>query len=285
MDSDGFLCDLCSEIFDVEGDLIEHMFDDHDITNYVPTDYLMDNENSPESLIYIDDDDTNEDSESGRSDTDIQDADEEDIVIDLTTNNNNDDINGIKGNPVTSSSNPSPADGNDDIPSHLQNSSITEQEQGEVPVRRKRGRPPLPKQTYVCEHCDYKTMVKAVMKNHRLTHTLDCPYCPFKTIRENCLTEHIRTEHLDENGARRSVWMEDSGGCSWTQKNFLMAILANKNATLGFPVSPRSFSYLSQCLRQTIIRNTKSVEIAQTAFNFLNKMGLVDIKNNDVNCN
>ena len=280
MDSgDGFLCDLCSEIFDVEGDLIEHMFDDHEITNYVPTDYLMDNEDNPESLIDIDDDDSNEDSETDRNDTVKQD---EDIVIDLTTNNNNDEINDIEDNPVVaiSSSSPNQDNRNDAIPSSHQQIAY------EAPVKRKRGRPPLPKQTYVCEHCDFKTMVKSVMKNHRLIHTLDCPYCPFKTIRENCLTEHIQTEHLDENGEHKSVWRQDShGGSSWTQKDFLFADLANKNATVGFPVSPHSFSYLSKCLRPTIIRNTKNVEIAQAAFDFLNKMGLVNLKTDDVNCN
>ena len=280
MDSDGFLCDLCSEIFDVEGDLIEHMFDDHEITNYVPTDYLMDNENSPESCIEIDEDSSIEDSESDKNDKDKQDADE-DIVIDLTTNNNNDEISYIEDKTVFSN-------GNDAIPSQSSSASLTGQERviNEAPVKRKRGRPPLPKQTYVCEHCDYKTMVKSVMKNHRLTHTLDCPYCPFKTVRDNCLTEHIQTEHLDENGTQRSDWMQGNGGSSsWTQKNFLFLDLANKNATLGFPVSPHSFSYLSQCLRPTIIRNTKSVEISHAAFDFLNKMGLVNMKTDDVNCN
>ena len=274
MESDGFLCDLCSEIYEVESELIEHMFDDHEITNYVPTDYLMDNE-SPESFIEIDED--SEDGEVETKDLDIKDAD--DIVIDLTTNNNHDDNNAADIQVI--------GDGDEAVSSNLKNSNANDP--GEdvfvAPVKRKRGRPPLPKQTYFCEHCDYKTMIKSVMKTHKLIHTMDCPYCPFKTVRENCLTEHIRMEHLDENGAEKSLWMQGSGGSSWMVKDFLFADLANRNATVGFPVSPHSFSYLSQCLRPTIIRNTKNVEIAQSAFDFLKKMGLVNIKSDDVKCN
>merc|ERR1719397_1548959 len=57
-------------------------------------------------------------------------------------------------------------------------------------VRRK-----APKKLFFCDKYDYETDVKNCLKNHKLTHTHDCPYCHFKTVRPRILTEHMKTVH------------------------------------------------------------------------------------------
>ena len=157
-------------------------------------------------------------------------------------------------------------------------------------VRRK-----APRKLFFCDKCDYETDVKNCLKNHKLTHTHDCPYCHFKTVRPRILTEHMKTVHavvledtaeeaeltdpvaetiqsLDTNGNDKKI--------RWDYDPFILgdietsAVVAADD-TLG--AEPNlDFSYIENLSRPRLItRNDEDVILMSRAYNYLASLGLI----------
>jgi len=313
----GYLCDVCSEIFSLESELRNHVFDDHFLDNYVFTE-----ESADVSEVLV----TENESESEDSVEDIYNEDYiintniVDCVEETVVANNNEVEESDVCLPDVQEYRPEPADEDalPDIPDYrddaedvvearddpgakgkysVENLSINEyvelhsvmlkpvsgNHSGESnPGKKKRGRPQHPPRLYYCEHCDYKSKIKNCMRSHILTHTLDCPFCPFKTIpiRQNHLTRHINTHHLDQQGAVKTTFIETRDEFHWSRKEFLIVDISNKadpgaSAELG-----PEFSYLHQyqsSSRPSIImsRSSSEVKLVQSAHSYLTNIVVV----------
>lgn len=271
---DGYLCDLCSEIYRYGGELIDHMMEDHDRDNFVICEFSKSDNNN-----YISHDDKIEDEcvdslpdipyhlDNHEDDPDyIPDFEQKDTKLRKTPNHDasHEDREKlsikeiVERNSVLLSPNP----GND--------------RKASIPNTKKRGRKPHPPRLYYCENCDYKTKIKFSMKSHLLTHTLDCPFCPFKTVRQdNYLSQHIKKEHLDSKGALKKQWLTGDGdnNVPWHRRQFFMVDIAN-NPKLRSSDDPQ-FAYLRHIPdgRQRLVFKGSDVELAQSAHGFLSSNG------------
>jgi len=178
MNSEAYLCDICSEIYGHEEELSAHMLEDHNV-QYLP---LLEN---PIAVT--------DDNEAGELIVpDIQDLNS---MMEVTDE--------IDFRPFTSTGDPIPsAEFCLDVPVELA------AEQPEEPklapstsggkkktLRGKKGGGEM----HTCEFCSYTTQTKSCMTSHRLTHTLDCPFCQYKTIIPHRLTAHLRNKHFNNN--------------------------------------------------------------------------------------
>ena len=256
MHSEGYLCHLCSEIFAAPSELYQHARADHGLGESALDFPVSDEEGESGSgdlsaaCAIVD----NEEFEARDSDTSndlSQFRTEKDINVTLL--NGNEKLYEQKFDPLNNN-NPQ----NMKKPTNPTNIS-----------KKKRGRPseliidPLDPLTYLCQHCDFKTKIKSCIRAHRLTHTMDCPFCLFKTVRKNYLTEHIKAEHLDEQGCLKGPKEEAS-------INFFAAELASSPSPLLATAQDPGFSYLRPVLRPSIITNHHDVRIVDAALKYLN---------------
>lgn len=257
MHSEGYLCHLCSEIFAAPSELHQHARDDHGLGEYSASDFpVSDEDGEPESgdlsaaCVIVDDDEF----EARESDT----------------------SNDLPQFRTAKDTNQTMPDGNEKLYEQkldpLNNNNPTNMKKPTNPInisKKKRGRPseliidPLDPLTYLCQHCDFKTKIKSCIRAHRLTHTMDCPFCYFKTVRKNYLTEHIKAEHLDEQGRLKGPKEE-------ANINFIAAELASSPSPLLATAQDPGFSYLHPVHRPSIITNHHDVRIVDAALKYLN---------------
>ena len=185
MNSEAYLCEVCSEIYRHEEELSVHMLEDHHAV-YLPI-KDTDQEESPkleekEELILPNIPD----------DVDLNAMMEVTDEIDFT--------------PFISTGDPIPsAEFCIDVPGAMNvlaprtdlSSSTPQPEKKKEKRKRSGGR--KPREILTCEYCSYTTLIKSCMTSHRLTHTLDCPYCQFKTIIPDRLTDHLHNKHFQNN--------------------------------------------------------------------------------------
>ena len=278
---DGYLCDLCSEIYRYSADLIDHMNEDHHEENFV----IFENSGSDNNNCFwdpsFDHDDKYNDDECEDDLPDIpfyNDNNEKDpdYVPDLEESN----FRHFRAKKPRQLDKTLIDREKLSIKEIVERNSILLKPFPEIDNQaniKKRGRKPHPPRLFFCENCDYKTKNKSCMKSHLLTHTLDCPFCHFKTIRkDNYLSQHIKNEHLDSNGDLKSNWLtaDRDNNVPWHQRKFFMVDIAN-NPKLTKTDNDPNFSYLKQIPdgRQRLVFKGSDVELAQSAHRFLSQNG------------
>ena len=276
MDTDGHLCYLCSEIFDEERELQEHLLDDHnikweaesdtDITDSIQRD-LDEEVELYDPLPLIEDDDI-----------------EDEFLLDVTTKNGST----LKTSSPKPVSNPIQVHYNQIIQGQSQANSNNDPKK----MRRRKQRT---EQWYQCDKCLFKTKIKSVLKNHQLTHTFDCVFCPFKTVIPDALTAHIKGVHFGEPRVLGS-WIQQPQqqpqqsflehqqplqqplevGSDILQAesgyNFLLLDVENQTAVSQSEnvqiINDTRFSYLNTP-RQSVISNSQDSKLTQRAHTFL----------------
>ena len=163
-------------------------------------------------------------------------------------------------------------------------------------VRRK-----APKKLFFCDKCDYETDVKNCLKNHKLTHTYDCPYCHFKTVRPRILTEHMKTVHavvledtteeveLTDPVAEIIQFLDTNGNdqkMQWGHDHFILGDIETSAVVVAdqpLEAEPNlDFSYIENLSRPKLItRNDNDVMMMSRAYNYLASLGLIDAVPNE----
>ena len=272
MDTDGHLCYLCSEIFDEERELQEHLLDDHDIkweaesdidiTDSIQRD-LDEEVELYDPLPLIEDDDI-----------------EDEFLLDVTTKQD------LKISAPKPASNPIQVHYNQIIQGQSQDNNNDPKK-----MRRRKQRAD---QWYQCDKCLFKTKIKSVLKNHQLTHTFDCVFCPFKTVIPDALTAHIKGVHFGEPRVLGSwihqpeqqpqhSFLEDQQPLQQqlevgsgilqveSENNFLLLDVQNQPAVSqreNVQINDTRFSYLNTP-RQSVISNSQDSKLTQRAYTFL----------------